>query len=802
MPQSSSPASRGSGPLRGSQNYVWYESDALGHGATATVYRCREKKTGLQYAVKMFNPQSHARPQDVKVREFDVLKKLDHDNIVRLLTIEVEQITNAHVIVMELCTGGSLYNILDSPVNAYGLEEDEFLLVLQHVAAGMKHLRDKSIIHRDIKPGNILKYIAEDGTSIYKLTDFGAARELDDEQQFMSLYGTEEYLHPDMYSPAVLRQPLLQQFGASVDLWSLGVTFYHVATGQLPFRPFGGRKNKKKMFEITTKKASGVISGVQSTEGGNIEWGRELPKTCRLSLGLRNLITPVLARLLEGDPQKSMTFDQLFEFTSSLDEKMVIYVFSACTGSSISVYIGKNESYAKFQDLLAEQTDIKAECQHLLYENQPLQTIVHGTQTADTYPPTSQDMPIFLYNKEFMEFPKLTVWNIPKFPVPKPGLNLSEDYAFTKSCCGVLHHIKRQVQLYMAMQKLIHRSVKMYTCVILNDTQHIKDYVDHFTIKHKETQKRFEYFKDSYNMHGNMWKNMFSRTVLPQNVMESQEQIEKLKNRIDRSIPTQKTLDEEMSTVNHYTKDYYLKIVVNNDFTARWNDKLGCIESDRCKSKVNHLVDLVTQTMAEFKRDRENAKSLTYNDEQIHKFEKNRLEENCAKAMSVVTEHCYKNLKTTYKKFAEWFEMGCKVRYKISRLESEVTKKQKSHNDFTKMVDKVQMEYQVHMGIIGDFAYRKNPKTGSLPTRNEQMARFNPNPSFTINSPLPEESIGTLINVQRGVDSIQSDTIKVTKGVHENNELLERLKNLQMKNTEMDNGLAPEPFISQTPNTS
>lgn len=111
---------------------------------------------------------------------------------------------------MELCTGGSLFNILDDPLNSSGLEEKEFLLVLKHLgktldkiqsfteqtvsAAGMKHLRDMNIIHRDLKPGNIMKFVAEDGTSIYKLTDFGAARELDDDQQFMSLYGTEEYL--------------------------------------------------------------------------------------------------------------------------------------------------------------------------------------------------------------------------------------------------------------------------------------------------------------------------------------------------------------------------------------------------------------------------------------------------------------------------------------------------------------------------------------------------------------------------------------------------------------------------------
>ena len=57
-------------------------------------------------------------------------------------------------------------------------------------------LRDNNLVHRDLKPGNIMKFIKDDGTIVYKLTDFGAARELQDDQQFVSLYGTEEYLHP------------------------------------------------------------------------------------------------------------------------------------------------------------------------------------------------------------------------------------------------------------------------------------------------------------------------------------------------------------------------------------------------------------------------------------------------------------------------------------------------------------------------------------------------------------------------------------------------------------------------------
>lgn len=58
----------------------------------------------------------------------------------------------------------------------------------------MNHLRENGIVHRDIKPGNIMRLVGEEGQSIYKLSDFGAARKLDDEESFVSVYGTEEYL--------------------------------------------------------------------------------------------------------------------------------------------------------------------------------------------------------------------------------------------------------------------------------------------------------------------------------------------------------------------------------------------------------------------------------------------------------------------------------------------------------------------------------------------------------------------------------------------------------------------------------
>ncbi len=184
--------------LRGSANYVWCTTSVLGKGATGAVFQGVNKHNGETVAVKTFNQLSHMRPQEVQMREFEVLQKVKHENIVKLLAIEEEQEGRGKVIVMELCTGGSLFNLLDDPENNFGLGEDDWLLVLSHLSAGMNHLRDNSLVHRDLKPGNIMKFIRDDGTVVYKLTDFGAARELQDDQQFVSLYGTEEYLHPDM----------------------------------------------------------------------------------------------------------------------------------------------------------------------------------------------------------------------------------------------------------------------------------------------------------------------------------------------------------------------------------------------------------------------------------------------------------------------------------------------------------------------------------------------------------------------------------------------------------------------------
>uniref|UniRef100_A0A8C4DAV4 Inhibitor of nuclear factor kappa B kinase subunit epsilon n=1 Tax=Dicentrarchus labrax TaxID=13489 RepID=A0A8C4DAV4_DICLA len=416
-------------------NYLWSLQDVLGQGATASVYKARNKKSGELVAVKVFNTVSYNRPHEVQMREFDMLRKLNHSNIVRLYT--VEELPSKHkVLVMEYCSGGSLLSLLEEPENAFGLPETEFLTVLQCVVQGMNHLRENGVVHRDIKPGNIMRQVGEDGKSVYKLTDFGAARELEDDEKFLSIYGTEEYLHPDMYERAVLRKPHQKSYGVSVDLWSIGVTFYHAATGSLPFTPYGGpRRNKPTMYKITTEKPMGAIAGIQQVADGPIEWSYKLPHSCQLSQGLAVQLVPVLAGILEADQERCWGFDQFFTATTDILQRQPVHLFSLQQAKAHCIYIHHYNTVSIFFEEVASQTGIGVQLQHLLYlgHNLPLE----GNMKVVNLPSTSPAQPLILLSYG-------------------PEANTSLPFRERKTIIvGVVHQYLRTVQLLHTHRELL-----------------------------------------------------------------------------------------------------------------------------------------------------------------------------------------------------------------------------------------------------------------------------------------------------------------------------------------------------------
>ncbi|XP_077101578.1 serine/threonine-protein kinase TBK1 isoform X2 [Siphateles boraxobius] len=715
--------------MQSTANYLWMMSDLLGQGATANVYRGRHKKTGDLYAVKVFNNLSFLRPLDVQMREFEVLKKLNHKNIVKLFAVEEESNTRHKVLVMEYCPCGSLYTVLEEPTNAYGLPEDEFLLVLQDVVAGMNHLREYGIVHRDIKPGNIMRVIGEDGRSVYKLTDFGAARELEDDEQFVSLYGTEEYLHPDMYERAVLRKDHQKKYGATVDLWSIGVTFYHAATGCLPFRPFEGpRRNKEVMYKIITEKPSGAISGHQKFENGKIEWSSEMPTSCSLSKGLQSLLTPVLANILEADQEKCWGFDQFFAETSDILHRIVVYVFSLQQATLHHIYIHTYNTANLFQELLFRRTNITPSHQEFLYESRRL--VLEPNRQAQSFPKTSRDNPIMLLSRDPVNTVGL-VFEDPSPPKVQPRYDLDLDASYAKTFAGDVGYLWKTSDALLLYQELVRKAVRGLNELIRDEygeTVHKKTEVIHACNYCSQTLERAEQMSEVM-MQGNMLSSEY-------------DEIRDMRKKVMR-------LSSSLGSMEQTLQDISTMFLPGGSLTDTWTQQVGTHPEDRNVEKVKVLLDAISAVYQQFKKDKAERR-LPYNEEQIHKFDKQKLVLHATKARALFSDECAMKYRLFISKSEEWMKKFHHVRKHLLSLTGQ----------FSSMEQEVTLILQRLYTLMEQLPQKMMPMTiGGL----KPQAYLSPS---------------TLVEMTLGMKKLKEEMEGVVKELAENNLFLERFGSL------------------------
>jgi TANK-binding kinase 1 len=658
-----------------SANFVWCTTSVLGKGATGAVYQGVNRHNGEPVAVKTFNQQSHMRADNVQVREFEVLKKVKHENIVKLLAIEEEQDGRGKVIVMELCTGGSLFNILDDPENAYGLREEEFMLVLEHLSAGMKHLRDNRLIHRDLKPGNIMKFITDDGSTVYKLTDFGAARELEEEEQFVSLYGTEEYLHPDMYEPAVLRKRVDKKFGATVDLWSIGVTLYHVATGNLPFRPYGGRSNKETMYYITTKKASGVISGVQTSANGQIEWSKDLPHNCQLSAGLKKLITPLLAGLLEVDSQRIWNFERFFKEVTCILSCKLIHIFYMNKVQNIRVYLPPEQTsgdplssdqtcakmfslertYEKLQSLVQEQTDVAPANQILLYQDSLLLTFMENSTAGQSYPMTQEDEPLMLFSKENNNVTLASEGDMPKYPSFPDRMSIETDASLAKMCCSVGHAYKRRAEKLSRCSLLIHACVEQFTALVIKDLKNVEAKSRKLRDLTRYVEERRETMMRAYDMIQDLIKIMGNGEGSSHG---------------DLTAARHELVNEYALAIHQLHQRYVTECTLRNEWSIMTRD-VTCPAKSRAPVRARTMVDRLRDSWQHLLRDRA-TRNLSYNDEQFHVLERIKISDTGRSLLVLLDEECQPVIARLADALADWYKMAQTVYLQACILDKEM----------------------------------------------------------------------------------------------------------------------------------
>jgi serine/threonine protein kinase len=196
----------------------------IGRGAMGEVWRARDEKLGRDVAIKFLLAQGSDATATARFRlEAQTAGRLDHPHVVAVLDFGAHD--DRLFLVMELVEGDSLARVLGA---AGSLPAERVARIASEAAAGLAAAHRQGIVHRDIKPGNLL--LTADGA--LKIGDFGIARFMDDPAGGLTatgqIIGTSLYLAPE--------RALGRNAGPPSDVYSLGCVLYQLLTGRPPFQ--------------------------------------------------------------------------------------------------------------------------------------------------------------------------------------------------------------------------------------------------------------------------------------------------------------------------------------------------------------------------------------------------------------------------------------------------------------------------------------------------------------------------------------------------------------------------------------
>jgi calcium/calmodulin-dependent protein kinase I len=202
---------------------LYYEvtGPLLGTGNFSQVKVGTAKHSGEKVAIKIVNKKQVKHKPEMLTNEVEILLRIDHPNVIKLLDLFDTQDTL--YLVMELATGGELF---DRIVERESYSEADAREVMWQLLNAIEYIHSQDIVHRDLKPENLLLEREETDTKI-KLTDFGLSKIFDNEFMLITACGTPGYVAPEILSATL--------YGPPVDMWSAGVIMYILLCGYPPF---------------------------------------------------------------------------------------------------------------------------------------------------------------------------------------------------------------------------------------------------------------------------------------------------------------------------------------------------------------------------------------------------------------------------------------------------------------------------------------------------------------------------------------------------------------------------------------
>jgi calcium/calmodulin-dependent protein kinase I len=201
--------------------------EEIGRGAFSVVKKGVHKKTNEEVAIK-FIEKKFVDKQDLMLlaREIDIMKKVDHANVLQLK--EVFETDETIALVMELVTGGELFYKI---VEKGNYSEKDAANIVAQMINGVEYLHGEGIAHRDLKPENLLCSGEDDPN--YRpfrvvIADFGLSKIFDSGEALETSCGTPDYVAPEVITAE-------GSYDKSVDMWSCGVITYVLLCGFSPF---------------------------------------------------------------------------------------------------------------------------------------------------------------------------------------------------------------------------------------------------------------------------------------------------------------------------------------------------------------------------------------------------------------------------------------------------------------------------------------------------------------------------------------------------------------------------------------
>jgi serine/threonine-protein kinase len=203
---------------------------SIGKGTSASVYKARQVNLDRLVAIKVLPRKALASPRLVEAfyAEGRAAAQLNHPSIVQ--AYDVGRCGDFHYFVMEFVEGRTLYELLTADGGG-PLDQERALEIVIQVAEGLAHAHARGLVHRDVKPKNII-LLGHDGTGQAKLADMGLARWIADrevaQREQGRTMGTPYYISPEQVRGDF-------EIGPATDIYSLGATWYHMLTGVPPF---------------------------------------------------------------------------------------------------------------------------------------------------------------------------------------------------------------------------------------------------------------------------------------------------------------------------------------------------------------------------------------------------------------------------------------------------------------------------------------------------------------------------------------------------------------------------------------